>query len=354
MSTIKVAIATNSLGKSLSGHTIHRKLEAAKSHGFEGVEVAFECIDAHAATFTSLKTREDRLRAAASDIFVKASCLSLSLIALNPFRGFDGLKRSSDVNLRLKEAELWCQLCQIMRIPIFQICTALYPADEHDFTANPSVIAANMRALGLLAQKHNLKVAYEAPSWGMHKNTWQHVQEILALVDLPNVGHCLDTFHIASKEAGDPFNVDSPIKQDGLKRLRHSLQELKEAVDPANIVYLQLSDATLADPMQRGYPQKDFKQPPFMTQSRNCRIFPCEEDFGGTLPAVQVAKAIFDMGYVGWVSMEVFHTDMFDTRSSVPDYWAERGMNSWREVATRCGLGRREKLTKLFTVPKFS
>lgn len=57
MSTIKVAIATNSLGKSAAGHTIHRKLEVANSYGFDGVEVAFECVDAHASAFSSLETR---------------------------------------------------------------------------------------------------------------------------------------------------------------------------------------------------------------------------------------------------------------------------------------------------------
>jgi 4-hydroxyphenylpyruvate dioxygenase len=121
MSTIKVAIATNSLGKSAAGHTIHRKLEAAKYHRFDGVEVAFECLDAHAATFTSLATRSEKLRAAASDVYSKADSISLSLIALNPFRDYDGLKSTQEVDARLQEAELWCQLCQIMRIPIFQV-----------------------------------------------------------------------------------------------------------------------------------------------------------------------------------------------------------------------------------------
>lgn len=121
MRTIKVAIATNSLGKSVVGHTIHRKLEAAKLHGFDGVEVAFECLDAHAATFTSLTTRNDKLRAAASDVYSKATSLFLNLIALNPFRDYDGLRSAQEVDARLEEAELWCQLCQIMRIPIFQV-----------------------------------------------------------------------------------------------------------------------------------------------------------------------------------------------------------------------------------------
>ncbi|CEJ53812.1 hypothetical protein PMG11_00153 [Penicillium brasilianum] len=155
-----------------------------------------------------------------------------------------------------------------MRIPIFQICLALYPLQESKITSDPKTIAANMRKLGLLAQRYNLCVAYEAPSWGIHKNTWQHIQEVLDLVNLPNVGHCLDTFHIASKEAGDPFNVDSPVRPDGMKRLRHSLEELQQTVDPSRIVYLQLSDATVADPKQRAYPRRDLNQPAFMTQSQ--------------------------------------------------------------------------------------
>lgn len=132
MSSFKIAVATNSLGKSAAGHTIHRKLEAARSHGFDGVEVAFECLDAHADTLTSLSTREDRLRAAASEVYSKASSLSLSLIALNPFGAYDALTTSEDVDLRLKEAELWCQLCQIMHIPIFQVCIDSWPDINYD------------------------------------------------------------------------------------------------------------------------------------------------------------------------------------------------------------------------------
>lgn len=173
-----------------------------------------------------------------------------------------------------------------------------------------------MRRLGRLTYRYGLRVAYEAPSWGIHNNRWQQVQRILDLIDLRNVGHCLDTFHIASREAGDPFNSASPVRADGHQNLQASLDELKHTVSPASIVYFQLSDATTADPEQKGYPRRDLTQPPFMTQSRNCRIYPCEEQYGGCLPVVDVAKAVFDQGYRGWVSMEVFHTDMWEKRSS--------------------------------------
>jgi 4-hydroxyphenylpyruvate dioxygenase len=174
-----------------------------------------------------------------------------------------------------------------------------------------SKIAENLRRLGNLAQQYNLVVAYEAIAWGTHTDKWQQARDILALVDLPNVLHCVDTFHIAAKEAGDPFNVSAPVKPDGPRRLKESLDEMKRSVKPSEIGYLQLSDATVADPEQTTYPLRDVNQPPFMTQSRNCRIFPCEPQHGGSLPALDVAKAVFDLGYTGWVSMEVFHTDLW-------------------------------------------
>lgn len=45
----------------------------------------------------------------------------------------------------------------------------------------------------------------------------------------------------------------------------------------------------------------DLNQPAFMAQSRNCRVFPGE----GVLPALPVAKSVFDIGFQGWASMEV-------------------------------------------------
>lgn len=174
-------------------------------------------------------------------------------------------------------------------------------------TKDPRKIAANMRKLGLLAQRYNKTVALEGVVFGIDINTWQQVRDILRLVDLPNVRHCLDTFHIAAGEAGDPLNTSYPLRPDGMERLRRSLAEFKREVRAADIGYVQLSDGAPADRLQRGYPLQDPNQPPYMIQSRNRRPFPGE----GVLPVMEVAKTIFETGYRGWVSMEVFHTDLF-------------------------------------------
>lgn len=164
-----------------------------------------------------------------------------------------------------------------------------------------------MRKLGLLAQKYNKTVAFEGVVFGIDVKTWQQVRDILRLVGLPNVRQCLDTFHIAAGEAGDPLNVAAPVRPHGMEELQRSLGELRRNVRPTDIGYLQLSDGTPADRLQGGYPLRDLNQPPYMTQSRNCRPFPGD----GVLPVIEVAKAVFETGYRGWVSMEVFHTDLY-------------------------------------------
>lgn len=120
---VRIAIATNGLGKSRAGHCMRKKLETAKKHGFEGIEVAFECLEAHSQSpaFASHGTRPACLRAAALDVQQVATNLSLEVIALNPFGAYDGLADENDVRERLQEAELWLQLCDILQAPILQV-----------------------------------------------------------------------------------------------------------------------------------------------------------------------------------------------------------------------------------------
>lgn len=119
---VRIAICSNSLGKTAAGHDILSKLQAARAHGFDGVEISIECLEAHAASppFSEHWSRPGRLRLAAKDIFDKAQSLSLEIPALNPFGAYDGLANPRDVEERLVEAELWCQLCQILQAPILQ------------------------------------------------------------------------------------------------------------------------------------------------------------------------------------------------------------------------------------------
>lgn len=120
---IHVAIATNAMGKSAAGHNILTKTRTAKAYGFEGIEVAFECLEAHAlsSTFGHVATRSEKLKASAREVSSLATSLALKIISLQPFGFFDALTDTKDIESRLQEAELWLQLCEIMGAPILQV-----------------------------------------------------------------------------------------------------------------------------------------------------------------------------------------------------------------------------------------
>lgn len=124
LSQVRLAIASNALGKSAAGHDIHSKLVAAKAHGFSGIELAFECLEAHASSVNPLndQSRPEQLQAAASDIQRMASRLSLEIIALQPFGAYDLLEKAEDIEARLEEADLWLQLCHTLKSHILQVC----------------------------------------------------------------------------------------------------------------------------------------------------------------------------------------------------------------------------------------
>jgi 4-hydroxyphenylpyruvate dioxygenase len=65
--------------------------------------------------------RDERLLKATQSISDNAASLRLHLIALNPFGFFNGLTDPIEIAERLREAEIWCQLCNIMHMPILQV-----------------------------------------------------------------------------------------------------------------------------------------------------------------------------------------------------------------------------------------
>ena len=61
-----------------------------------------------------------------------------------------------------------------------------------------------------------------------------------------------------------------------------------------------------------------------------------EEDRGAYLPVEEVARVlIHEMGYKGYVSMELFSRTMADEGKHVPDEHAQRGITAWRKLSER-------------------
>ena len=94
--------------------------------------------------------------------------------------------------------------------------------------------------------------------------------------------------------------------------------------DVRKVFYVQVVDAERApaellvrqrrrEEEGEGEGEDGYHQPARMTWSRNCRLFYGEKERGAYLPVERVAEVIFrDLGYEGWVSMELFHARMAD------------------------------------------
>jgi len=92
-------------------------------------------------------------------------------------------------------------------------------------------------------------------------------------------------------------------------------------------------------PLDASHPYHEKGQPARMSWSRNARCFMYESDRGAYLPVEAIARAIVhELGYSGYVSMELFSRTMSDPDPGVPYAHAQRGIESWTKIVERLGL----------------
>ena len=233
----------------LSG-TLAEKLRAAADAGFDGVEIFEQDLVVSPHSPEQIRDR--------------AAELGLTLDLYQPFR--DLLSVEEDVfqaNLRRLESKF--QLMQRLGMDQILVCSNVATATVDD----DEVRVDQLRRAGELAARYGCYISYEALAWGKYVNTYQHAYDIVVKVDHPNVGTCLDSFHILSR-GDDPSGI--------------------AAMDPKKIFFLQLADAPS---MEMG----------ILPWSRHHRVFPGEGDFDLKYFMEQVAKS----GYDGPVSLEIFN-----------------------------------------------
>ncbi|AMM34596.1 4-hydroxyphenylpyruvate dioxygenase [Sinomonas atrocyanea] len=233
----------------LSG-TLEEKLRAAAKAGFGGIEI-FE---------TDLVTSPlspEHVRALAAD-------LGLGLDLYQPFRDFDSVPEELyRANLRRAEAKF--RLMGRLGMDTVLVCSNVGTASIDD----DALRAEQLHGLAELAARHGVKVAYEALAWGTYVNDYEHAARIVADADHPNLGTCLDTFHILSRG----WDTE-PI----------------EKIPGEKIFFVQVADA----------PKLSMD---VLSWSRHYRVFPGEGQFDLPKFLGHVARA----GYNGPVSLEVFN-----------------------------------------------
>ncbi|QOD03487.1 bifunctional sugar phosphate isomerase/epimerase/4-hydroxyphenylpyruvate dioxygenase family protein [Pseudarthrobacter sp. BIM B-2242] len=256
----------------LSG-TLKEKMQACAIAGFDGIEIFEQDL------VTSPVTPED-VRKMAAD-------LGLTLDLYQPFRDFDSVSEDL-LTANLRRAEAKFKLMARLGMDTILVCSNVATAsiDSDDLRAE------QLGRLAALAGDHGIKVAYEALAWGKYVSDYEHAHRLVEAVDHPNLGTCLDSFHILSR------NWDTaPI----------------EAFNPEKIFFVQVADA----------PKLSMD---VLSWSRHYRVFPGEGQFELAKFMGHVVRA----GYSGPVSLEIFN-DVF--RQSDVERTAVDGMRSliWLE-----------------------
>lgn len=332
-----------SLGRCYAGHSLFHKLEMASKHEIEGIELFYEDL-AEIASSQSLSSkapnREDLLSAAE---YVRSMCTSLRLeiICLQPFMHYEGLRDRQRHKERIEEMKEWIEIAKVLDTDIIQVPSSFLSKEE--ISGDVELIVSDLREIADLGlqQQPPMRFAYESLCWGTYVDKWELCWDIIQRVDRPNFGICLDSFNILGRIHADPTS-STGCNPNAEQEVRESVQRLVQQIGPhrEKIFFIQIVDAErLSSPLLPGHPFYKAEQPARMSWSRNCRLFYGESQHGAYLPVKEVAHAIInEIGYDGWVSMELFNRAMERTDKRVVEELAERAATGWRNMVADLGL----------------
>ncbi|WP_238322243.1 sugar phosphate isomerase/epimerase and 4-hydroxyphenylpyruvate domain-containing protein [Vibrio mexicanus] len=260
----------------LSG-TLEQKMHAAAKAGFHAIEI--------------FENDLTQYRGSAADVKRIADSLGLEILVLQPFRDMEGMPeplRRKKYNMLERKIEIAHQLGTSR----LMMCSNVHPASS----PIAEQCADDLHALAMLAQHEGMQLGYEALAWGRHIADYDDAWNLVKMVDHPNLGVVLDTFHMFARG--------------------NTLDTLINDIPTEKIALVQVADAPKM--------QMDILQ-----YSRHYRCFPGQGDF----PVIEFVQALKDKGYNDYLSHEVFNDDF---RSSSPIKKAVDGVRSlkWLEDQT--------------------
>lgn len=321
MAPNKFAIASLSLSQ-YPGHLLDHKIRAAAQVGSAGIEIVYNDLLIYS------QNQNISIHTGAQKIYTLCQETNIQVLSLAPFENFEG--STTPLKERLSLAAHWLEIARLLHAPYLQV-PSIFTAD---CSRDEKIIISDLQQLSDLASsiKPVVSIAYEPLSWGTNCSTWESALSTVQRVDRANFGLCLDTFHEGTRLWGDNASATG-LQMDAETKLRDSLRRFVRDCPREKIFYVQLSDAerfetpySLAHPWALPGEAKEF------TWSKHARPFPLEVELGAYLPVVEIARAwIVEVGFEGWVSMEVFDRRMKDGKVS-PETAAKRAVESWRKV----------------------
>ncbi|CAM8624995.1 IolE Sugar phosphate isomerases/epimerases [Comamonadaceae bacterium] len=234
------------------------KLDAMKAAGFTQVMLLARDLVSH----------PEGWRAAVQE--VKDSGLRVTgFQVLRDFEGLSGHLHDYKVDI----AKSMMEMCAALDCRVMLACSS---TSTHA-TGDTDKLVQDLRKLAMLAIPMNIKIAFEALSWGRNVNEFPRAWDLITQADMPNLGLGFDSFHL--------FATKTP------------LDEL-EILDPSKIFLVQLADFMWNE-------IKTVEER--ITTARTFRVFPGEGVHSEAL--AELVLKLHQLGYRGDYSFEVFNDD---------------------------------------------
>lgn len=242
---------------SLAG-PLEAKLKAVKGAGFTQIMLAARDIVGH----------PDGMEAAVAA--VRAS--GLRVTGFQVLRDFEGLSGHLH-DYKMDIAKSMLDMCHALDCRLLLVCSS---TSVHA-TGETAALVKDLRKLAMLAIPMNIKIAYEALSWGRVVNEFPQAWEIICEADMPNLGLGFDSYHMFATGT--------------------SLDEL-DILDPDRIFLVQLADFMWTE-------IKSVEER--IATARHFRVFPGEGVHSEALATL--VTRLHGLGYRGDYSFEVFNDD---------------------------------------------
>jgi sugar phosphate isomerase/epimerase len=237
---------------------LEAKLKAVRDAGFTQIMLA--AID--------LVGHPDGVDAAVAA--VRAS--GLRVTGFQVLRDFEGLSGHLH-DYKIDIAKSMLEMCHSLGCGLLLICSS---TSVHA-TSDTKALVRDLRKLAMLAIPMNIKIAYEALSWGRTINEFPQAWDIISEADMPNLGLGFDSFHMFAT---------------------NTLLDELDILDPSKVFLVQLADFMWTE-------IKSVEER--IATARHFRVFPGEGVHSEALASL-VLK-LHNLGYRGDYSFEVFNDD---------------------------------------------
>jgi len=242
---------------SLAG-PLKAKLKAIQAAGFTQVMLQARDLVGHA----------DGWRAAVQE--VKDS--GLRVTGFQVLRDFEGLSGHLH-DYKVVIAKSMLEMCHALDCHVMLACSS---TSTHA-TGESQKLVQDLRKLAMLAIPMDIKIAFEALSWGRSINEFPQAWDIISEADMPNLGLGFDSFHM--------FATKTPMED-------------LELLDPDKIFLVQLADFMWNE-------IKTVEER--ISTARTFRVFPGEGVHSDALATL--VRKLHQLGYRGDYSFEVFNDD---------------------------------------------